>query len=107
MKLRPSYTHFLGILIVAWVPLQLASLERSPRSDTSRVDALQREPAANVFRLIQKLARVITGLRGAAALLDQGLVQEQGVIERTLDEIGEDIAFLAPLAITNDSITAP
>jgi hypothetical protein len=54
--------------------------------------------------LIQKLARVITGLRGAAALLDQGLVQEQGVIQRTLDELGEDIAFLA-VAITNDTIT--
>jgi hypothetical protein len=54
--------------------------------------------------LIQKLARIISGLRGAAVLLDQGLVQEQGVIQRTLDELGEDVAFLA-VAITNDTIT--
>jgi len=50
--------------------------------------------------LILKLARYISGLRAAHVLLDHGLLQEQGVLQRTLDEIGEDVWFLA-LAITN------
>ena len=54
--------------------------------------------------LIQKLARVISGLHAASLLLDQGFVQEQGVLHRTLDELGEDILFLVA-ALTNDSIT--
>ena len=37
-------------------------------------------------------------------MLDHGFVQEQGAIQRTLDEIGEDIVFLAA-ALTNDRIT--
>jgi hypothetical protein len=54
--------------------------------------------------LVQKLARVISGLRAAALLLDHGYTQEQGVIQRTLDELGEDITFLAA-ALTNDKRT--
>lgn len=54
--------------------------------------------------LIQKLARNISGLNAIDLLLLNGFVQEQGVIQRTLDEIHEDIVFLA-IAITNDKIT--
>lgn len=54
--------------------------------------------------LVQKLARVISGLRASAHLLDQGHVQEVGILQRMLDELGEDIAFLA-VAITNDTVT--
>ena len=54
--------------------------------------------------LVQKLARVVSGLRAIDVLLIHGCVQEQGVINRTLDEICEDIYFLAA-AITNDSVT--
>lgn len=50
--------------------------------------------------LILKLARYMSGLRAAHLLLDWGFLQEQGVLQRTLDEMGEDILFLA-LAITN------
>ncbi len=45
--------------------------------------------------IVQKLARVITGLRAAHLLLRQGLVQEQAVIERVIGELQEDIVFLA------------
>ena len=55
--------------------------------------------------LIQKLARVISALHAADVLLEAGFVQEQGVIHRIIDEINEDIAFLA-VARTNDSETA-
>ncbi len=45
--------------------------------------------------LVQKLARSISGLNAVAVLLDFGYVQEVGVLFRTLDEIHEDIFFLA------------
>lgn len=54
--------------------------------------------------LIQKLARNISGLHAIDILLLNGFVQEQAVLQRTLDEIHEDIFFLAA-AITNDTVT--
>jgi hypothetical protein len=54
--------------------------------------------------LIQKLARYISGLNAAAVLLRAGYVQEIGVLFRTLDEIQEDILFLA-VAETNGART--
>lgn len=44
--------------------------------------------------LIQKLARVVTGLRSARLLSYAGLFQEQAAIHRMLDDICEDITFL-------------
>ena len=54
--------------------------------------------------LLQKLARSISGLNAVAVLLDEGYVQEAGVLFRTLDEIQEDIFFLAS-AETNGART--
>lgn len=45
--------------------------------------------------LLQKLARYISGLNAIDVLLGAGYVQEQAIIQRTLDDIGEDISFLA------------
>jgi hypothetical protein len=45
--------------------------------------------------LVQKLARYISGLNAVAVLLDAGYIQEVGILFRTLDEIQEDIFFLA------------
>ena len=50
--------------------------------------------------LLLKLARVVTGLKALDVLLAAGLFQEMAAICRVLDEIGEDIAFLAA-AVTN------
>ena len=72
----------------------------------SQLDAPERIPYKDgfIFRfkekglpqaLIQKLARNITGLTAVDVLLTHGLSQEQGVIQRVLDEINEDIFFLA------------
>jgi len=44
--------------------------------------------------VIQKFARVISGLNACIALLDRGLVQELGALERMLDEFCEDLFFL-------------
>lgn len=54
--------------------------------------------------LLLKLARVVTGLRAVDALLKVGLLQEMAATCRMLDEIGEDIAFLAA-PLTNDEVT--
>jgi hypothetical protein len=54
--------------------------------------------------LIQKLARVVTGLHAARILLEHGFVQEQGALNRILDEFQEDISFLA-YAVIFDEIT--
>jgi hypothetical protein len=54
--------------------------------------------------LLQKLARSISGLHAVDVLLFHGLLQEQAAFHRILDEIHEDILFLAT-AITNDKVT--
>lgn len=54
--------------------------------------------------LIQKLARTVSGLYAADLLLQHGFLQEQGALHRILDEIGEDIMFLA-IARTDDLVT--
>ena len=54
--------------------------------------------------LILKLARVISGLRAVDILLYHGHIQEQGVLQRTLDELNEDVMFLSA-ALTNDHVT--
>ena len=55
--------------------------------------------------LIQKLARYISGINAVVVLLNTGYVQEAGVLFRTLDEIQEDIFFLA-CAETSEALTA-
>jgi hypothetical protein len=54
--------------------------------------------------LVQKLARIVSGLYAADALLELGFLQEQGALHRILDELGEDVLFLA-IARTNDCVT--
>ena len=45
--------------------------------------------------LIQKLARIVTGLHSARILLNSGFLQEQAAIHRILDELQQDISFLS------------
>ena len=50
--------------------------------------------------IVQKLARLPSGLRAAHVLLDAGFFQEQASLQRLIDEIGEDVIFLSiPLEI--------
>ncbi|HWR77815.1 MAG TPA: hypothetical protein VN283_11475 [Thiobacillus sp.] len=55
--------------------------------------------------LILKFARSISTLRAVDVLLLNGLLQEQASLHRILDEIHEDILFLA-VAVTNDEVTS-
>jgi hypothetical protein len=43
---------------------------------------------------LQKIARYLSGLNVLLLLLEHGYLQEQGVLQRTLDEISDDIMFL-------------
>lgn len=54
--------------------------------------------------LIQKLARMVSGLHAARLLCDNGFFQEQGAIQRMLDEFHEDIWFLA-FGVINRELT--
>lgn len=44
--------------------------------------------------IVQKLASVVSGLHAILCLHKHGFLQEQGVIQRTVDEFVEDIFFL-------------
>ena len=52
--------------------------------------------------IIQKLARCISTLRAAQLLMEHGYVHEQAALQRVLDEIEEDITFLAFGVLQND-----
>lgn len=43
---------------------------------------------------IQKISRIITGLRASIILLQNGYLQELAVLQRVLDDIGEELDFL-------------
>ncbi|MGE8218486.1 MAG: hypothetical protein ACN6OU_01885 [Stenotrophomonas acidaminiphila] len=45
--------------------------------------------------IVQKLARLPSGLRAASQLLEAGFFQEQAALQRLIDEIGEDVIFLS------------
>jgi hypothetical protein len=80
----------------------LEVLERAFRLLEARVPPPKRKAWSDgfVFRyaertihqaIVQKLARTISGLHAVETLLVRGLFQEQGMVQRALDEIGEDI----------------
>ena len=52
--------------------------------------------------IIQKLARLVTGLQAIVMMNHCGLLQEQATIQRTLDEFDQDILFLCHAIIFND-----
>ncbi|MCP4049238.1 MAG: hypothetical protein GY730_00835 [bacterium] len=52
--------------------------------------------------IIQKLARYITSLQSAKILNEKGFYQEQGALQRMMDEYSEDVLFLAYGIFFND-----
>ncbi|MBM4126526.1 MAG: hypothetical protein FJ247_04125 [Nitrospira sp.] len=52
--------------------------------------------------MVQKLARVVSGLHAAQLLLENGFLQEQAAVQRMLDEFHQDILFLAYAVINNE-----
>lgn len=84
----------------------LAHMEHTVHMLTKRVPRPQRVPYKDSFvyrhvekelhqALVQKLARLVSGLHAAQLLMEHGFVQEQASLQRILDELQEDISFLA------------
>ncbi len=101
-------------MVEAFYDEALRSMEATVHKLSRRVPEPQKVPfhGSFVFRyvekslqqaLVQKLARYVSGLYAARLLLKHGLVQEQAVLQRVLDEIQEDITFLAYSVIFDDS----
>jgi hypothetical protein len=91
----------------------LILLERGFRQLEAKVPPPVRMPSRDsfVFRyveqtihqaIVQKLARTLSGLHAVQVLLERGLFQEQGMMQRALDEIEEDVWFLALAVIKKD-----
>lgn len=53
--------------------------------------------------IMLKLARVLSGIRAACALCRLGFVQEVGVLQRTLDDVNEDLTFLVAAMFTSST----
>jgi hypothetical protein len=91
----------------------LHNMEQTLHAFASRVSPPQTVPYRDsfVFRylektihqaLVQKLARLVSGLHAAYFLWSKGFVQEQASLQRILDEITEDISFLSFSVISDD-----
>jgi hypothetical protein len=52
--------------------------------------------------VVLKLARLVSNLNAAQLLLNNGYVQEQGALQRMIDEGDEDITFLTLAIMSND-----
>lgn len=92
----------------------LEHMERTVNGLATRIPSPRREPYKGSFvyryaektihqALVQKLARLVSGLRAARLLLDAGFLQEQAALQRILDEITEDISFLSFSVILGNS----
>ena len=53
--------------------------------------------------LVQKLARLLSGLQAARLLMEHGFVQEQASLQRMLDEMQQDITFLSYSIILDET----
>ena len=91
----------------------LANMERTVHMLAQRVPQPVRVPYKDGFvyrhiekslhqALVQKSARIVSTLHAARLLMDYGFVQEQASLQRMLDEMNEDVAFLASSVIFND-----
>ena len=56
--------------------------------------------------IVQKLARMVSTLHAARLLLNHGFFQEQASLQRILDEIQEDVLFLACGVIWGDNLSS-
>lgn len=53
--------------------------------------------------ILQKLARIATGLVSAELLVSRGLLQDAGALFRMLDEFREDVTFLADALLSKET----
>jgi hypothetical protein len=91
----------------------LRNMESTLAGLAKRVPQPQRVPILDSFAfrylektihqaIVQKLARIISGLHAARILLESGFLQELAALQRMLDEFQEDVFFLSCAVIAND-----
>ncbi len=82
----------------------LAARVRQPQAVALRRGYVIRYVECDVHQaLVQKLARVISGLHASRLLMGSGFFQEQCALQRTLDEFNDDILFLAYSVISGET----
>jgi hypothetical protein len=90
----------------AWFLKSLALMDGTHLGYAKRVPAPVRKQREGgyVFRyeqqsleqaIVQKLARIVSGLRASHLTLEGGFFQEAAILQRTVDEAQEDVLFLA------------
>jgi hypothetical protein len=88
------YQHVLKALGAAFDILE-KQVEKPRKTPFGKSFVFRYEQRSVHQALIQKLARVISTLHAAYILLLHGFLQEQGALQRMLDEFDEDIIFLS------------
>jgi len=91
---QPSLENWVGLLLAA-VPEP--KTERMSGGYCYRFSEKQPQQA-----IVQKLARIASGLNAVYLLNSRGFFQEQAALQRTLDEFVEDVGFLALGILNND-----
>jgi hypothetical protein len=101
-----SVQHFAPILKVLELAFRLLEGRVPPPKRRAWKDGFVFRCAERTIHqaIVQKLARIISGLYAIQALLEKGLFQEQGVIQRTVDELQEDVIFLS-LGVIHGALT--
>ena len=84
---------------------RLASLVPPPRRVPFKKSFVFRHVEKSILQaIVQKLARMVSTTHAARLLLNHGFVQEQGALQRILDEIHNDVLFLT-LGVFYDDVT--
>jgi hypothetical protein len=95
------YQHVLGCMDETL--LRLAAAVPQPKRIPNLDSFVYRYSEKNIHRaIVQKLACCISSLRAALLLMEHGYIREQAALQRMLDELEEDINFLAFGLIQND-----
>lgn len=95
------YKHVLGCMDETL--LHLAADVPQPKSVPFLDSFVYRYSEKNIHQaIVQKLACCISSLRAALLLMNHGYVREQAALQRVIDELEEDITFLAFGAINSD-----
>lgn len=95
------YGHVLGCMDETL--LRLAAAVPKPKRVHNLDSFVYRYFEKNIHQaIVQKLACCISSLRAALLLMEHGYIREQAALQRMLDELIEDINFLAFGLIQND-----
>jgi len=97
------FQQVLSVLETAFLALE-GQVEKPQRMSFGKSFVFRYEQKSVNQALVQKLARVVSTLHATRILLLNGFVQEQGALQRMLDEFDEDIIFLSNGAI-DDKLT--